>query len=81
MGRILCALGFYVHGMFFAYDQKHPIYGSEPLMSTPKLLLLFKWSEPRIRTLHFTWLAFFITFVMWFAFAPLMPMLKTEFGM
>lgn len=46
-----------------------------------KTIPLFKWSEPRIRTLHYTWLAFFITFLIWFAHAPLMPVLKNYFGL
>lgn len=46
-----------------------------------KTIPLFKWSEPRIRTLHYTWLAFFITFLIWFAHAPLMPVLKVQFGL
>ena len=50
-------------------------------MATLKTIPLFKWSEPRIRTLHYTWLAFFITFLIWFAHAPLMPMLKEYFDM
>ncbi len=44
-------------------------------------IAIFNVSIPRIRILHFTWLAFFITFIMWFAFAPLMPMLKTTFNL
>ncbi len=44
-----------------------------------KTIPIFKWSEPRIRTLHYTWLAFFITFLIWFAHAPLMPVLKDYF--
>jgi len=39
-------------------------------------LPLLNWQEPRIRTLHFTWLAFFITFLIWFAHVSLMPMIK-----
>jgi NNP family nitrate/nitrite transporter-like MFS transporter len=46
-----------------------------------KTIPLFKWSEPRIRTLHYTWLAFFITFLIWFAHAPLMPVLKEYFDL
>lgn len=41
-------------------------------------LPLFTWSEARIRTLHYTWLAFFITFLIWFAHVSLMPMIKTS---
>ena len=46
-----------------------------------KTIPLSTWSEARIRTLHFTWLAFFITFLIWFAHAPLMPVLKQYFGL
>jgi len=34
--------------------------------------------EPRIRTLHFTWLAFFISFYVWFNHAPLMAAIRTS---
>lgn len=44
-----------------------------------KTIPLLKWSEPRIRTLHYTWLAFFITFLIWFSAAPLMPVIKAYF--
>ncbi len=39
---------------------------------------LFAWHEPRIRLLHFTWLAFFITFLIWFGHVSLMPFIKAE---
>ena len=39
-------------------------------------LPLLNWQEPRIRTLHYTWMAFFITFLIWFAHVSLMPMIK-----
>ncbi len=37
-------------------------------MSTPTLI---DWSQERIRVLHYTWIAFFITFYVWFNMAPL----------
>ncbi len=40
-------------------------------MSADKLNLL-NFSAPRIRLLHLSWVAFFITFVVWFSHAPLM---------
>lgn len=43
-----------------------------------KLFPLFSVHEPRIRILHFTWLAFFITFLIWFAHVSLMPMIKVS---
>lgn len=42
-------------------------------------LPLFSWKEARIRTLHYTWLAFFITFLIWFAHAALMPFIQDAF--
>jgi NNP family nitrate/nitrite transporter-like MFS transporter len=42
---------------------------------------LFNFSVPRIKILHHSWIAFFITFLIWFASAPLMPVLKTYFSM
>ncbi len=35
-------------------------------------------SEPRIGTLHLTWLAFFISFYVWFNHAPLMAAIRTS---
>lgn len=39
---------------------------------------LFDVAEPRIRLLHFTWLAFFITFLIWFAHVSLMPSIASS---
>jgi len=48
-------------------------------MSAPKKFIpLFDVSEPRIRVLHYTWFAFFATFLIWFAHVSLMPMIKTS---
>lgn len=48
-------------------------------MSSPRPSFpLFSVSEPRIRLLHFTWLAFFITFLIWFAHVSLMPFIKAD---
>ena len=44
-------------------------------------LNVFKFSQDRIRILHFTWFAFFLTFVMWFAHAPLKPFIMEAFDM
>ena len=35
--------------------------------------------DPSIRTLHFTWFAFFLTFVLWFSHAPMAKTLMAEF--
>lgn len=32
---------------------------------------LFDWSQEKVRVLHYTWVAFFLTFYVWFNFAPL----------
>lgn len=37
--------------------------------------------NPAIRTLHFTWIAFFITFVMWFNHAPMVLAIKETFSL
>ena len=42
---------------------------------------LFSFSTPQMRAFHVTWLAFFVCFFAWFAAAPLMPLIKNEFGL
>ena len=49
-------------------------------MSSDKLNVL-ELSNPSIRTLHITWVAFFITFVVWFSHAPLMAFIKEAFDL
>ena len=39
-------------------------------------LNLFDFSQEKIRTLHLTWMAFFVSFMVWFAHAPLMPFIR-----
>ncbi len=41
---------------------------------------LVDFSQERIRTLHFTWIAFFITFYVWFNMAPLATTMLRELG-
>ncbi|QFU74302.1 NarK family nitrate/nitrite MFS transporter [Halioglobus maricola] len=48
-------------------------------MSSPVKVLDF--ANPSIRTLHLTWFAFFITFVVWFSHAPLMAHIKEAFDL
>lgn len=49
-------------------------------MSSPKLNIL-DFSQANVRTLHLTWFAFFITFVVWFSHAPLKPLIMETFDM
>ena len=42
---------------------------------------LFSFQGAPMRTFHLTWMAFFICFFAWFACAPLMPVIKGEFGL
>lgn len=37
--------------------------------------------RPHMRAFHFAWFGFFMAFVSWFAFAPLMPEIKVDLGM
>ncbi|MCP5318358.1 MAG: NarK family nitrate/nitrite MFS transporter [Chromatiaceae bacterium] len=48
-------------------------------MSEPKLNLLS--FEGKIRTLHLTWFAFFISFAVWFNHAPLLSAIQETFGL
>jgi MFS transporter, NNP family, nitrate/nitrite transporter len=41
---------------------------------------LLSW-EPKIKVLHLSWLAFFVTFVVWFNHAPLMASIRETFGL
>ncbi|HEX8477184.1 MAG TPA: MFS transporter, partial [Telluria sp.] len=38
-------------------------------------------NTPQMRAFHLTWMAFFVCFFAWFACAPLMPIIKGEFGL
>jgi NNP family nitrate/nitrite transporter-like MFS transporter len=42
---------------------------------------LFSLRTPQMRAFHLTWMAFFVCFFAWFACAPLMPLIKGEFGL
>lgn len=42
---------------------------------------LFNLGTPQMRVFHVTWCAFFTCFFAWFACAPLMPVIKGEFGL
>lgn len=42
---------------------------------------LFSFGSAPMRAFHLTWMAFFVCFFAWFACAPLMPVIKGEFGL
>ena len=44
-------------------------------------LQLFSLDSAPMRAFHLTWMAFFVCFFAWFACAPLMPVIKGEFGL
>ncbi|WP_043113455.1 MFS transporter [Solimonas soli] len=50
-------------------------------MSKATSIRLFSLATPQMRAFHLTWLAFFVCFFAWFAVAPLMPVIKGEFGL
>ncbi len=50
-------------------------------MSSDHKINLLAFGDPKIKTLHFTWFAFFLTFVVWFNHAPLLVFMKEAFDM
>lgn len=50
-------------------------------MSTDHKINLFAISDQKIKMLHATWFAFFLTFMVWFNFAPLLVFMKEAFDM
>lgn len=48
-------------------------------MARPSSFSVFSFSDPKIKILHLSWIAFFITFFMWFCHVPLMPLIKDTF--
>src|SRR5690554_6744923 len=50
------------------------------MSSTPSAsrINLFRFSDPKIKTLHLTWFAFFLTFAVWFAHAPLLSAIQAS---
>ena len=45
------------------------------------MIRLLDFKDPKIRTLHFTWFAFFLTFVVWFSHAPMLAVIKEAFDL
>lgn len=50
-------------------------------MATSTRLNVLDIKNPSIRTLHFTWIAFFITFVVWFNHAPMVLAIREAFDL
>lgn len=50
-------------------------------MSNESKFNLLAFGDPKIKTLHITWFAFFLTFVVWFSHAPLMVFIKEAFDL
>ncbi len=51
------------------------------MASKASSIQLFSFNTPQMRAFHLTWVAFFVCFFAWFACAPLMPVIKGEFGL
>jgi NNP family nitrate/nitrite transporter-like MFS transporter len=51
------------------------------MASKANSIRLTDFHTPQMRAFHLTWVAFFICFFAWFACAPLMPVIKGEFGL
>jgi NNP family nitrate/nitrite transporter-like MFS transporter len=51
------------------------------MASKANSITLRDFHTPQMRAFHLTWVAFFICFFAWFACAPLMPVIKGEFGL
>ena len=50
-------------------------------MSHEGKMNLLNLADPKIKTLHVTWFAFFLTFVVWFSHAPLLVFIKEAFDL
>lgn len=50
-------------------------------MSQDEKMGLLNFRDPKIKTLHITWFAFFLTFVVWFSHAPMLGFIKEAFDL
>lgn len=50
------------------------------MSTTEDKFRLFDWSQERVRVLHYTWVAFFLTFFVWFNMAPLKTAMVESFN-
>jgi len=51
------------------------------MTSKAQSIKLFSFDTPQMRAFHMAWMAFFVCFFAWFACAPLMPIIKGQFGL
>lgn len=51
------------------------------MTTTPPARLNLWGREPRIKILHLTWVAFFVSFIVWFNHAPLMAAIRTSLNL
>ncbi len=51
------------------------------MSDTKSRLNLLNFKDPKINTLHFTWVAFFISFFVWFNHAPLLSSIRETLGL
>lgn len=52
-----------------------------PMPGPASQLVLTDFNTPPMRAFHMTWMAFFLCFFAWFGIAPLMPIVRQEFGL
>jgi NNP family nitrate/nitrite transporter-like MFS transporter len=50
-------------------------------MSSEGKINLLNFADPKVKMLHITWFAFFLTFVVWFSHAPLLVFIKEAFNL
>ena len=64
-------------------ESNHYLNGENDMQDNRKAdrIELFKFSTPSMRAFHMTWMAFFLCFFAWFGIAPLMPVVRAEFGL
>ena len=72
----------------YAWSAKHSSMASEsglPVASDEnfkaKTINLMSFARPHMRAFHYSWISFFLAFLCWFAFAPLMPTIRVELGL
>ena len=57
------------------------VQSSDASLAKATRITLNSLATPQMRAFHLTWMAFFVCFFAWFACAPLMPVIKGQFGL